>query len=66
MVEKTNDKTRAIKWFVTIVAAVMFIVTTLLRSLSGQGADNTVAWVFLVIAGLPWGANFIDWFKAKK
>jgi len=67
MIKKRKDsRATGIKWFVTIVASLLFIFSTIYRVFLGQDADKGLCWVFLVIAGLVWGANFINYFVKHK
>lgn len=65
MPEKETSK-QAMKWFITIIASLLFVFSTAMRVISGQGADVTLCTVFLTVSGLVWGANIADYFKKLK
>jgi hypothetical protein len=62
--DNSNGKNRQ-KWFVTIIASLLIVVSTFYRLVNGMEADKTVCTVFMFIAGLPWGANIIDFIRKK-
>lgn len=51
------------KWFVTIVSSLLLIISTLIRLRNGVEADKILCTVFVIVVGLIWGANFINYFK---
>ena len=51
------------KWFIIGVAALLFIVSTIIRFSDRLEADKTLAMVFMVVAGLVFGANLIGLLK---
>jgi len=65
MQERETSK-QAMKWFITIIASLLFVFSTTMRVISGQSADVTLGSVFLAISGLVWGANIADYFKKLK
>jgi uncharacterized membrane protein len=62
----TKNEVNAIKWFVTIVASIVFIASSIVRIKGGQDVDDKLCWVFIVTSGLVWGANFVNYFKKKE
>jgi hypothetical protein len=58
-----GEKKAGIKWFVTIVASSLFTYSTIFRVYEGKEVDPTLCFMFAFIAGLPWGANLLDYFK---
>lgn len=62
--KNTADKNEhALKWFVTIVSSLLLLISTIYRLTEGLEVDKTLLTVFAFIAGLPWGANIIDYIK---
>lgn len=61
---ETSHKT-GLKWFVTIVSALLLAISTIYRLKQNLEADRTLSAIFAFVAGLPWGANIIDYFKKK-
>jgi hypothetical protein len=62
--EQPNGKANnAMKWLVLIVASAVFFGSAFLSFLRGKEIDTTICWVFIVVAGLVWGANFINILK---
>jgi len=51
------------KWFVTIVSSLLLIISTIFRIMHELEADKILCTVFVIIVGLIWGANFINYFK---
>jgi len=51
------------KWFVTIVSSLLLIISTLSRIMNKMDADKILCTVFIIVVGLIWGANFINYFK---
>lgn len=51
------------KWFVTIVSSLLLIISTISRIIQKLDADKTLCTVFVIVVGLIWGANFINYFK---
>lgn len=61
-----EDKAKnRLKWFVTIVSSLLFAISTIYRLTQNLEADKTLSAIFAFIAGLPWGANIIDYLKKK-
>lgn len=60
--DKAKNK---LKWFVTIVSSLLFATSTIYRLTQNLEADKTLSAIFAFIAGLPWGANIIDYLKKK-
>lgn len=61
-----EDKAKnRLKWFVTIVSSLLFATSTIYRLTQNLEADKTLSAIFAFIAGLPWGANIIDYLKKK-
>lgn len=60
-----SDSRNRLKWFVTIVSSTLWIISTLYRLTQDLEADKTLSMIFAFIAGLPWGANIIDYIKKK-
>jgi len=61
-----RDNKTAMKWFVTIVASILFIFSTIYRTMNNLGADTVMCTVYVSVAGLVWGANIVDYFKKPK
>jgi hypothetical protein len=51
------------KWFVTIVSSLLIIISTVARIIQKLEADKILCTVFIIVVGLIWGANFINYFK---
>jgi hypothetical protein len=62
---RENSHKTGLKWFVTIVSALLLAISTIYRLKQNLEADRTLSAIFAFVAGLPWGANIIDYFKKK-
>jgi len=62
---RDNSNKTGLKWFVTIVSALLLAISTIYRLRQNLEADRTLSAIFAFLAGLPWGANIIDYFKKK-
>ena len=60
MSEKQNGNIY-LKWFITIVASLLLVFSTVVRVMNGDPVDKTLCLLFGFIAGLPWGANIFDY-----
>lgn len=60
-----NGGRQGMKWFVTIVASVLTIFSTVFRTINGGEADKYVCAVFVVSLGFVWGANMISYIIKK-
>jgi hypothetical protein len=58
-----EEKKNGMKWFVTIVASALFTYSTIFRVLEGKEVDPTLCFMFAFVAGLPWGANLLNYIK---
>lgn len=56
----------AMKWFITVIASGMFVYSSVVRVEMGLEADKSLCAVFAFVAGLPWGANIMEYFKKLK
>ncbi len=51
------------KWFIIGVVSFLLILSTIFRLVTSLGADRTLCMVFIIVAGLVFGANLIGLFK---
>jgi hypothetical protein len=59
----TNGKSQAMKWVVLGVSSFLLVVSTLIRTMQGQEADDGLCWVFISVGGLIFGAKIVEYFK---
>jgi hypothetical protein len=59
-----QDKNR-MKWFVTIMAALILAISTIYRSAQGLDADKSLCTVFVIMGGFVWGANAFEYIKNR-
>lgn len=62
---KNGKPANSMKWTTIIVASGLLGFSTIIRLFQGKEADKSLCWMFVVIAGLIYGANFINIFKNK-
>ena len=53
------------KWFVTIMAALILAISTIYRSAQGLDADKSLCTVFVIMGGFVWGANAFEYIKNR-
>lgn len=63
--EFAHKNKNGLKWFVTVVSSSLLVISTIYRLRQNLEADRTLSAIFAFIAGLPWGANIIDYLKKK-
>ncbi len=51
------------KWFIVGISALLLIASTIVRMIANLEADKTLCMVFIIVAGLVFGANLISLFK---
>ena len=58
-----NGKSGPMKWTVLTVLSALFAISTLIRLIRGEEADDRLCWVFMSVSGLIFGAKIIEYFK---
>lgn len=64
--DKNVKNNQGMKWLIVIVISAIFAAACVVSMIRGAETDRELATVFIVIAGLVWGARIVDSLKKIK